>query len=209
MLLRTDTTSKKSFTRTGLVTYAIEDSSPTITVTVPAGSYWTSGLHWHENHTEFLQIVRGRALVNLNGNCRVYTPRDDTVRVERFSKHEWKRAPKESESAEEGDLIVKEWTDPADGQKEIFFRNLSSIFGEDYSDSYFPVGWWITLQLFVIFYSLDNFPVIVDGFAGGLITHMLLGFATLVGKSLGLKSIYPEYTPKRLLKRELEEDKND
>jgi len=93
-----------------------------VTVTQPPNSTWASGPHWHESHTEFLQIVHGTALVTLNKTTRTFTPEDGIITVPRFASHEWRRANSEGE-----ELVVKEWTGPVDGEKQIFFRNLSSV----------------------------------------------------------------------------------
>ena len=34
------------------------------TITLPPGSPWTSGLHWHETYAEYLQIIRDVASVH-------------------------------------------------------------------------------------------------------------------------------------------------
>lgn len=182
-----------------------------VTITLPAGSDWTSGLHWHETHTEFLQIIKGRAEVTFGGRTRNITPGDGIIRVERFAKHEWKRAkPRAREALEDrGDLrqagdadeelVVKEWTDAEDGMKEIFFRNLNSVITEPMNEDLWLPDLWITLQLFMIFHGLDNYPVLLGGVAGHLMTHVVLRAARILGLILGLKPAYPEYTPKRLL----------
>ncbi|KAI9880122.1 MAG: hypothetical protein M1830_005367 [Pleopsidium flavum] len=108
MPLRTNTTSKTSFTRPGSVTYDLS-ARELVTIILPAGSDWNSGLHWHETHVEFLQIIKGRAEVTLNGRTRNYTPDDGIIRVERFGQHEWKRAkPRVSEAFEAGGGLRQE-----------------------------------------------------------------------------------------------------
>jgi hypothetical protein len=74
-----------------------------------------------------------------------------------------------------------------------------------------PNEWWLTWQLFVVFWGLDNWPVMYSqpwGFldAFGLnrgiewiTTHVILGLAVLFGKVVGLKSVYKEYTPSSAL----------
>ncbi len=101
---------------------------------------------------------------------------------------------------------MKEWTDPADGQKEVFFRNLSSVILDCTKDGP-PNEWWLTWQLFVVFWGLDNYPVFVTllwlPFIGQMLewalTHVLLCVAVLAGKLVGLKSAYGEYTPGKSL----------
>lgn len=101
---------------------------------------------------------------------------------------------------------MKEWTDPADGQKEVFFRNLSSVILDCTKDGP-PSEWWLTWQLFVVFWGLDNYPVFVAlawlPFIGRMLewalTHIVLFAAVLAGKLVGLKSAYGEYTPSKLV----------
>jgi quercetin dioxygenase-like cupin family protein len=196
------TKDRSSFTRAGDVTYTLPSpafSSPVVTITLPPNSKWTSGLHWHETHTEYLTIIQGAALVTLDSVIRTYTPSDGIIVIPRYARHEWRRAEFPNEDEE---LVVKEWTDPEDREKEVFFRNLSSVIEE--STKYGkPNEWSLTHQLFVIFRALDNFPVLVDlGYipvvGKGLewaITHFVLGYAVLLGLLMGWKSVYPEYTP--------------
>lgn len=201
---RTITKNYNSFTRQGSVTYALPSppfSSPVVTITLPPKSTWTSGLHWHETHTEYLQIVRGTALVTLNKSTRTYTAADGIVIIPRFARHEWQRAIADGE-----ELVVREWTDPADGAKEVFFRNLSSVV-VDCTKNGPPKEWWLTWQLFVVFWGLDNYPVfleiawvpLVGSTLEWALTHLLLLAAVLAGKIVGLKSAYGEYTPSKIL----------
>ncbi len=195
---RTCTSSQDSFSRAGQVKYQFPQSEPSVTIILPVGSIWSSGLHWHERHTEFLAIQQGEAEVTLNGQTSVYGERDGVIRIERFVKHEWKRANQgNSETGKQQSLVVKEWTEPADGQKEVFFRNLNSVLLEE-PTSKFP-GFFTSLQLFVIFHYLDNYPVFLECVASRWITHFILGAARILGALVGLRPVYDEYTPRRLL----------
>ena len=103
----------------------------------------------------------------------------------------------------EKDLLVREWTSPRDGQKEIFFRNLAGVihdsakwpFGE------WSKGWWIELQLWVIFGAQDNYPAIFRGkwkvFEWSVV-HALCWITAALGKVVGLRGSYEEYTPAQL-----------
>jgi hypothetical protein len=186
---RLDTRSQQSFARPGKVTYSFTPNSPKVTITLPPASTWTSGLHWHETHTEYLQITSGSALVTIEKSTKLYGANDGPIRVDQFVNHEWKRA--EDQDVDKN-LVVEEWTDPSDGQKEVFFRNLSSVLQQNPDAS----GHWVVLQLFIIFGAMDNYPVMVEGVSGRLVTHFVLGLATIVGFLLGLRATYPEYTPK-------------
>jgi hypothetical protein len=109
-------------------------------------------------------------------------------------------------------LVVKEWTDPADGQKEVFFRNLSSVIQDWVSAEGPKREWWLEWQLFVVFWGLDNWPVIlrfggipiIGSLLEWVITHVVMGLAVLVGRVIGLRSIYEEYTPRRLSEKRRE-----
>ena len=190
-----------TFQRPGSVTYTMPSSgSTTVTISLPPGSTWTSGLHWHESHTEFLQISRGTARITLHGCSRNYTAEDGVIRVEKYQIHEWKRA--ETEGSVDEELVVKEWTDPADGEKEVFFRNLNSVIldaAESKPVPYLPIGWWITWQILVICYGLDNFPVFVSSAVPRrFVTYTILSVATWLGVVVGLKDRYPRYTPQTI-----------
>lgn len=155
---RTDTRTLYSFSRTSQITYDLSPSSNVVTISLPPKSNWTSGLHWHETHTEYLQVIKGKAQITLEGVTKIYGPEDGHVKVDRGARHEWKLAPGSDDAARDDDqyaLVVKEWTDPADGEKEIFFRSLSSVFMEPPR-----LEAMLTLQLFCTFQALDNYPVI-------------------------------------------------
>ncbi|KAI9701935.1 MAG: hypothetical protein M1836_001279 [Candelina mexicana] len=197
---RTNTTSSTSFTRPGQVTYSFDPSDPnTTTIILPPRSTWTSGLHWHETHTEFLQVIQGIACVQLQGKTLVLNAADGPITIPAFAKHQWMRV---CTQGNDEDLVVKEWTSPADGQKQIFFRNLSSVIQEDYNNVWMPMSWLITLQLFAIFGALDNYPVFVEGWTERWVTHMVLWTARLLSWALGLRGYYAEYTPGVLMERE-------
>lgn len=166
--------------------------------------------------------MQGRARVTIAGTTGIYTPSDGVLIVPRYARHEWSRADvvvEEDEeegrgreggkeingTGEEQDLIMREWTDPTDGEKEIFFRNLSSIILDSTADgTKAPNTFWLTWQLLVVFWTLDNFPVVVPvGDSTGLLGMMIesvftygaLFVAAFVGRLVGLKAWYGEYTP--------------
>jgi mannose-6-phosphate isomerase-like protein (cupin superfamily) len=158
------------------VTYDLSDPHR-VRITVPAGSRWSSGLHWHETHTEYLRVVSGRARVRLGDVTKVFGASDGEVRVDRSVWHQWEADDGVStgEGKEEGegdDLVVEERTEPEDGDKAVFFWNLNGVI---LSASAKKPGWrvpkwlwglgldfWVTLNLFVIFGRLDNVPVFLD-----------------------------------------------
>jgi hypothetical protein len=77
------------------------------TISLPAESKWTSGLHFHANHTEYLRLVRGAIFVELNGETRYISERNGggfdpktgrligeglIIEVRPYAKHNWGRA---------------------------------------------------------------------------------------------------------------------
>lgn len=101
------------------------------------------------------------------------------------------------------DLVVREWMDPADGQKEAFFWNTMWVILDRGGET---VLWdlWTVWQLLVLFAGNDNFPVLfrVPEMLGawglwveGVVAHAVLGVAVLLGRVVGLRSRYKEYTP--------------
>ena len=213
---RSDTTSLNTFTRSNVIMSfsSSPGSSPVTTIILPVSSTWTSGLHWHETHTEYLEVSSGAAWVSLDGVSQVVTSADGPITVPKFARHEWRR-PRRDEyphpEAADVELVVREWTDPADGQKEIFFRNLNSVIIDTMGPGRDGMidELWLTLQLFVIFYRLDNYPVLWNMKRPGKINfvlqrisaHCLLWFAMVAGKVLGAREAYDEYTPRELIKK--------
>lgn len=158
--------------------------------------------------------------MTLNGRTESYTSGDGVITVPRFARHEWRRADAvlggDGAGDEEGqELVVREWTDPADGKKEVFFRNLSSVIADEVkAGNGRPREWLLTWKLWVVFWGLDNWPVlfdveslpvvgrVVEGLGVGrwvewMVTHVVLGAAVVVGRVPGLRSVYGEYTPRR------------
>ncbi|KAH7364066.1 hypothetical protein BKA65DRAFT_532714 [Rhexocercosporidium sp. MPI-PUGE-AT-0058] len=225
---RKSTTHLNVFTRPGSVTYTLPSppySSPYTTITLPVGSTWTSGLHWHETHTEYLQIISGAAIIALNNTTCIYTSSSGVITVPRYAKHEWQRASRAqalgydftpslqttyTQQDFDDELIVREWTDPNDGKKEIFFRNLSGIIAHATVNKQFD--WYVTLQLWILFAAMDNWPVFFQVgslplFGGWLerlglarvlewgVAHVLLWMAGVVGRVSGVRGVWAEFTP--------------
>lgn len=206
----TTTTNRTSFTRPlpSSVTYTLPSTPfafPVVTITIPPHSTWTSGLHFHAMHTEYLSVVKGTALVTLDGVTNTYTSSDGIITVPRYMKHEWQRGDK-GNGEDKDELVVKEWTDPEDGEKEIFFRNLNSAILDATSNGLRkPNEWMLTWQLFTIFWQLDNFPVflelswfpIVGEVLERWISFLVLWVASLLGGMVGVRGVREEYTPAR------------
>jgi mannose-6-phosphate isomerase-like protein (cupin superfamily) len=200
---RQTTSAVSAFSRKSQVTYTLPSppySSPIVTITLPLNSTWTSGLHWHSTHTEYLSVLKGAALITLHGVTKTYTPGDGIIVIPVNARHSWQRAEGGGE-----ELVVREWTDPEDGEKEVFFRNLSSVLLESETPGSEFRGFWLTLNLWCIFWGMDNWPVFLDcgniplvgSWIEWAIAHFVLGLAMLVGGAMGLKCWYEEYTPTR------------
>ncbi|KAG8993384.1 hypothetical protein FRB94_013979 [Tulasnella sp. JGI-2019a] len=64
-----------------------DNSRGHINATIPKGSRANAAYHWHETHTEFHKILKGRALVTLDGVTREYTSNDEELTIKPFVKH--------------------------------------------------------------------------------------------------------------------------
>ncbi|MCJ1398923.1 hypothetical protein MMC11_002124 [Xylographa trunciseda] len=176
-----------------------DSNSAAVLIRVPPSSSYTVDLHYHMKHTEYLRVVQGSAKITLGNVTKTYTKVDGTIRIARFVVHGWRRAAAEGE-----ELILQEWTDPADGVKEAFFRNLFSIIfdaanmKEDFS-RLLPMGWWVEWQILMVSSGMDEFPLLVksleSGLAAQLVSAILLWLAAVLGWLVGLKVCYNEYTP--------------
>ncbi|KAE9382149.1 hypothetical protein N431DRAFT_393963 [Stipitochalara longipes BDJ] len=189
-------------------------SNHEVIITFPIASKIATGLHWHETHTEYLEVLQGVALITLGDSTSRFTSKAGVVTIPRFVVHEYRRAdsipstlnPKIEEGDEGGDgrdvdLIVKEWTDPADGEKAIFFRNVVGLILD--RDPYVGIlgNLWMAWNLFVVFWEWDNFPRFVKmpklwGVGKVLercVTWGILGLAAGVGRWLGVRGAYEEY----------------
>ncbi|KEY73671.1 hypothetical protein S7711_07718 [Stachybotrys chartarum IBT 7711] len=193
-----------------------------VQITLPRGSTWSSGLHWHETHDEYLRVVQGSIRVRIGHAWRTVSAspgRQPEVKVARLAWHKWRRAEPGGD-----EVVVVERTGPADADKALFFWNLNGVILDAPSllerhaawVSWAP-GWlrgwaldlWITLSLFVIFATLDNFPVFVDVpallprvFQGvpfhkvdRLLSHLILSLASWLGWAMGIQPVSPKYTP--------------
>ncbi|KAI0376285.1 hypothetical protein F5Y04DRAFT_273873 [Hypomontagnella monticulosa] len=174
------------------------------TIRVPAGSSWTSGPHWHDAHTEFLQVLAGRARVTLGDREFCVGPDGGVITVPRGVVHEWRRADGEGEEENgEEELVVREWTEPKDGAKEVFFRNLNGLIldataGEGKGKEMSAWGEAVlTLELWNLFWRADNYPVVAGpGLVGGVATRVVMGAAVALGWVLGCRGVYEEYSSK-------------
>ncbi|KAL7628022.1 hypothetical protein AAE478_002218 [Parahypoxylon ruwenzoriense] len=207
------------------VTYDLSSSSAsaggTTTIRVPPHSTWSSGPHWHEAHTEFLQVLAGHAHVTLGGVEMRVGPLDGVVTVPRGVVHEWRRAAvggrkrgggeagqgkkigdgddDDEGSEEEGELVVREWTEPRDGAKEVFFRNLNGLVLDAAGNN--GGSWLLTLELWNLFSRADNYPVVLESppwraCVGVVATKALMCAAVVAGWVFGCRGVYEEYSPR-------------
>jgi hypothetical protein len=155
-----------SIHRTGpsAVTYHIPNSPPSPSnphlktiIHLPQASTWSSGLHFHTQHTEYLRLVHGTISVQLGTDFKTFSAAaggeiDDNgtlispglvVTVAKKVRHDWGRADffiaRRRRAAngilgDEGwsedwsdDVVVEEWTDPSDLAKPLFFWNLNGV----------------------------------------------------------------------------------
>ncbi|KFA68126.1 hypothetical protein S40285_02584 [Stachybotrys chlorohalonatus IBT 40285] len=193
-----------------------------VKITLPRGSAWSSGLHWHETHDEYLRVVQGSIRVRLGNDWRTVAAspgHQPEVKVARLAWHEWRRA-----EAGGDEVVVVECTEPADADKALFFWNLNGVIlgapgllerhvaWVSWAPEWLR-GWalnfWVTLSLFVIFAALDNFPVFVDvptllphvlqcvpfHKVDQLLSHLTLNLASWLGWAMGIQPVNPKYTP--------------
>lgn len=196
-----------------------------VTITLPASSTWSSGLHWHEQHVEYLRVIKGSVQVTLGSQVRTISATDPEteVRVDRNVWHEWRRADIEADE----DVVVVERTDPEDGEKAVFFWNLNGVILRAQGlacPPYMPkllhgilLEVWVTLSLFAIFRVLDNIPVFVNilqafskrGFVFAektlghnalhavdlIISRIILLLASGISLLFGIRAVRGEFTP--------------
>jgi hypothetical protein len=221
--------------RTGAAAVQYDLSKPNqVTITLPVGSEWTSGLHWHENHVEYLRVIKGSISVTLGAERRTISAEDveTEVKVNHNVWHEWTRA-----STEGSEVVVIERTDPEDGEKTVFFWNLNGVIlrVQNSPSPPYMFSWlhewlcnlWVTLSLFIIFHDLDNIPVMMNfekllhsrgipvttrGYGSAVLqtldrtwSHTVLSIASYLGWILRMTSVQPEYTPRKLCRDGLQQ----
>jgi hypothetical protein len=147
--------------RTGpsAVAYHIPISPPTpndpilkTTLSLPPSSTWSSGLHFHTTHTEYLHLLKGSIHVSLDGECKILSvaaggeidvrtgklKREGlVVEVPKGARHEWMRAEAWYDGRRprfgvrptdaRGEVVVEEWVEPGGLGKPLFFWNLNGI----------------------------------------------------------------------------------
>lgn len=226
------------------------------TIALPRRSSWTSGLHFHVSHTEYLRLVKGAVFVELGGQTKFISALRGgeivkatgellheglVVEVPRFTRHDWGRlehynelhrprsrgVPRLWDLPEDWDeeVVVEEWTDPIDIGKALFFWNLNGIITAPNDMALrkrqqiarnILGSLWTDLQLFVVFWELDNWPILVDfrkllhlrGRQGFQVTvadateivasFILLFIARILGLLLDMQAVSQQRTPDAL-----------
>ncbi len=105
---------------------------------------------------------------------------------------------------------MRERTNPQDGEKEVAFRNMFGVMGDE---SLLPgvLGKvWMFWGVLVVMAGTDGWPVFFSApkFLGkygraleSVVTHSMLGLAAGLGRMVGLRTVYEEYTPSVLFKK--------
>jgi len=205
MATKSNTASRNEFLRTdtsnpnfnAIFKFNTDPTRPGMTqITLPENSTWTPGLHWHERHVEYFRVVKGAVLVRSNGVLKLVTPEDGDHRIEKLVVHEFMRADSSKPASEKdsGEVITEEWTDPDDGIKALFFRNIFSTL-ED-SERYWKR--WTYLQAIYTAAHSDDWVQVVPGRLSWASTHALYVFVRGIGGLAGLKPWQEEYTPESL-----------
>jgi mannose-6-phosphate isomerase-like protein (cupin superfamily) len=165
-----------------------------------------TGLHWHETHTEYLQVLQGHALITVGDRTAVFTKDDGVITIPRFTIHGFGRADhtEEGKGSRDIELIMREWTDPADGDKELFFRNLMGLVKDWKKTLLGNISMGISALM--VSRGHDSYPVFWHGptlFGKGVqvvvmrgTTYTVLRFVAIVGWLGGYRAEYEEYTPK-------------
>lgn len=172
-----------------------KDRKGTTQITLPTKSVYSPGLHWHETHTEFFRVIQGRVIIVRNGIEIEVGPDDGQVRIDKFVVHNFWRADRDrpDDQKDSEDVVTEEWTDPADGLKHVFFRNIFSTIDDQ---QYW--GRWLSIQALFVASHNDEFVEVISGRLSHTATHALYLLVNLAGLVLDLKSWYPEYTPEDL-----------
>jgi hypothetical protein len=105
----------------------------------------------------------------------------------------------------EAEVKGEEWTSPADGRKEAFFRNLSGAINDSKKGRKGIGKIWeellVLMSVFAVMREFDNWPAFLGGRWRGVewvVSHALLWVVSWMGMLVGVRGEYEEYTPKQL-----------
>jgi hypothetical protein len=190
-------------------------------------------LKWHEKHDEFFEVLQGVGRLTLEDASEALgyhfvAPGSGVVHIPRYRRHCLGRGDmgyppspqlernvvfvgegKGDDAEWERDLLVREFSEPRDGEKEVFFRNLAGVVNES-KPEYLQNGnwlllciwgWWVEWQVWFVGAEGDNFPAVLGGWGGRLewvAVHVICWFVVILGRVVGLEGRYDEYTPVEL-----------
>lgn len=146
------------------------------------------------------------------------------IEVPRYVRHEWMRAKAwygrgASPCAMRGaimpddvddEVVVEEWTDPSDLGKSLFFWNLNAIITKPGEVELSRPAqwlkkllgeWWVPFQLFIVFWDLDNWPVLLPSWlqlgprGEYVVTFLVLFSAKVLGWLVGVRAVEEKRTP--------------
>ena len=191
MATLTGTTHISTFTfpRPGIASLSLSESDD-INVAVPAGSEWSAGPNWHNEHAEKWRVLSGALLVSINNKSFIVTGGSPWVTIPPKARHDVMRwdcpgrtghqsaaqeafrkemlangQSRELERLSAQEVHAQQSNSPADCEKEIFFRNMLSAISEPRN------GIWGEILRFIhtviIYKGLDSKMVILDMSSGG------------------------------------------
>lgn len=169
------------------------DDQRSVTLTMTHGTSAKTGLHWHEQKTEYLQVLQGRALVRIGNDTAVFTADNGTITIPRFVIHEYGRADLGAITSNDPDLRIREWVEPADGSKEVFFRNIMGVINDREGGVLGKVK--MLVAVFTVMWDHDNYIVVVEGpsWLRRGVTYAVLGAVSFLGRCCGFKGSDEKY----------------
>ncbi|KAH9474776.1 hypothetical protein JR316_0013241 [Psilocybe cubensis] len=134
--------------------------------------------HWHDKYDELFRVIKGRLRVRIGDVTRDYTAEDGEILIPRGTIHSLHGFKGE-------ETIFEERTDPMDGEKELFFRNLLE-------DGKTPTS---LLQVLVVGYQGDMY-IPLPGHIKWLEKAFVIIFGGYIAPLFGYKNRYSSYKVK-------------
>ncbi|KAG5964857.1 hypothetical protein E4U56_002039 [Claviceps arundinis] len=196
-----------------------------ILVSLPPSSTWSSGLHWHEAHTEYLKVLQGSIRLRIGSRRRIVSAsatHHPEIRIDKFVPHEWARA----DPGGSHPVVVLERWDPPDGEETLLCRNVNGVRLEGMRQrgrmrkerwgllARLLLRVWIELRVMVMCARLDCIPVYVDlgswprlrgvhvlsgqrlAMVDWVLSHVILTVAALMGWVMGMEAVDGRWTPR-------------
>lgn len=191
MATLTGTTHMSTFTfpRPGIASLSLNDSGE-MNFAVPAGSNWSAGPNWHNEHGEHWRVLSGAMLVSINNKSFIVKGPSPWVTIPPKARHDvmrWDRPARtghqsaaqeafrkemiangqssELEKLSAQEVHAQQSNSPEDCEKEIFFRNVLSAISEPRKGIWGEILRFI--HLVIIYEGLDSKMVILDMGSGG------------------------------------------